>query len=101
MGDFSMEKSEMLLKSASIIKSAVLAGLIGASWVATSAPASAAVVCNRWGECWRTRTVYDYPPRIGIVVRSDDWWREHHRHYHWRTARYGRGYWRDGYWRRW
>ena len=91
----------MTFSKASIVKSAVLAALMGGTFVAASTPASAAVVCNRWGECWRTRTVYHYPARVGIVVRNDSWWRAHHRNYHWRTAHRGRGYWRNGSWHRW
>ncbi|HVV32836.1 MAG TPA: hypothetical protein VHC73_06385 [Vitreimonas sp.] len=83
-----------------IIKGAVLAALAGGAFLATSAPASAAVVCNRWGECWRTRVAYAYPPRLGVVVRDDAWVRAHP-HYHWRAAHRGRGYWRNGYWHRW
>ena len=54
-----------------IIRGAVLAALASGAFLATSAPASAAVVCNRWGECWRTRVAYAYPPRLGVVVRDD------------------------------
>ena len=84
-----------------LIKGAVASAIVAGTLIATAAPASAAIVCNRWGECWRVRDNYSYPPRIGIVVRSDAWWRAHHRHYRWRTAHEGRGYWYRGHWRTW
>ena len=48
--------------------------------------ASAAVVCNDEGDCWRTKAKYTYPPDAGVRVYADDWkwgpndkyrWREH------------------------
>jgi len=38
---------------------AVLVGISGV--VATVAPASAYVVCDRWGRCWHTHRHYYYP----------------------------------------
>ena len=35
--------------------------------------ASAAVVCNGEGDCWRTKERYTYPPDAGVRVYSDDW----------------------------
>lgn len=84
-----------------LIKGAVASAIVAGTLLATAAPASAAVVCNRWGECWRVRDAYAYPPRIGIVVRNDAWWRAHHARYHWRAEHPGRGYWRHGVWVRW
>ena len=83
-----------------LIKGAVATAIVAGTLVATAAPASAAVVCNRWGECWRVRNTYNYPPRFGIVIRDEAWVRAHQR-YHWRRARDDRGYWYRGHWRRW
>ena len=36
--------------------------------------ASAAVVCNGEGDCWRTKERYTYPPVwLGVRVYSDHW----------------------------
>ncbi|MFT3726750.1 MAG: hypothetical protein QM759_02870 [Terricaulis sp.] len=90
----------MTFTKANVVKGAVLAALMGGAFFAASAPASAAVVCNRWGECWRVNNTYRYPPRFGIVIRSDAWVRAHP-HYRWRAAHPGRGYWQRGRWHRW
>ena len=52
--------------------------------------ASAGIVCNGAGDCWRTKERYAYPPNAGVQIYADDWkvlgkyrWREHE----------GRGYW--------
>lgn len=76
-----------------VAAAALSAGLLGGS--ATSA--SAAVVCNRDGDCWHVRDHYDYRPEYGVVVHPDDWrWATHDR-YRWREHE-GRGYWRSGIW---
>lgn len=72
---------------------ALSAGILGA----TTVGASAAIVCNRDGDCWHVRDHYDYRPEFGVVVHPDDWrWRAHDR-YHWREHE-GRGYWHSGVW---
>jgi hypothetical protein len=81
-------------------KAALIAAIAASSFALTSAPASAAVVCNRWNECWHVRNAYVYPPRLGIVVRDERWVARHHA-YRWRAAHEGRGYWRGGVWHRW
>lgn len=71
------------------------AGLLGL----TATSASAAVVCNRDGDCWHTRNHYHYRPEFGLTVYPNNW-RWHHRdhdRYHWREH-HGRGYWRSGVW---
>jgi hypothetical protein len=63
----------------------------------TASAASAAVVCNRDGDCWHVRNNYTYRPEFGLTVHPNNWrWRAHD-HYHWREHR-GRGYWRSGVW---
>jgi len=77
---------------------ALTAALIGAGTLAISAgSASAAVVCNGYGECWHTHRHYNYPARFGIVVHDDNWRWGHRRHYRWHEHD-GRGYWRNGIW---
>jgi hypothetical protein len=82
------------------IRTFVLGALAGAAAVvATAAPASAYVACNRYGDCWRVHERYDYRPAWGIRVYDDNWrWaaRDNHR-YRWRD--YNRGYYgRGGVW---
>ena len=75
-------------------------GTLG-TFVATSTPAEAAVVCNRWGDCWRTTTRYTYRPAWGLRIYNDNWrWRSaDNRRYRWRDARATRGYYgRNGIW---
>lgn len=62
--------------------------------------ASAAVVCNKDGDCWRTKKRYGYKPEFGLTIHSDSWkWRDRDRaKYRWREGREGRGYWRNGVW---
>jgi hypothetical protein len=90
----------MIFTKGNIVKGAVAAALMAGTFVTASAPASAVVVCNRWGECWRTRDTYRYPVRVGVFVRNDAWVRAHP-HIRWRAAHDGRGYWRHGHWYRW
>jgi hypothetical protein len=80
------------------LATAGIAALLGAgAIVATSAPASAEIVCNRHGDCWHVRDRYDYRPEFGVVVHPDNWrWRGRD-HYRWREHE-GRGYWRNGIW---
>jgi hypothetical protein len=66
--------------------------------LALSATASsAAIVCNRDGDCWHVKNRYHYRPEFGVTVHPDSWrWRDNHR-YRWREHE-GRGYWRSGVW---
>jgi len=81
-----------------------LAKLVVAGAVAATAfvalpvtSASAAIVCNREGECWHVRHAWRYQPEFGLVVHPNGWrWRAHE-HYVWREHE-GRGYWRNGVW---
>jgi len=65
-----------------------------------SAPASAAVVCNSYGDCWRTEGRPRYPSHLRLRVMPDNWqWRRHEqRRYRWRDSGPGRGYYRNGVW---
>ena len=78
------------------IKTLILSAAIGlGSIAAMSSGASAAVVCNRAGDCWHTSSNYHYRPSFGITIHDSNW-RLHDR-MHWREHT-GRGYWRNGAW---
>lgn len=74
------------------------ASAVALAMVSTSA--SAAIVCNRDGDCWRTKKRYDYRPEFGLRIYSDNWsWKRRDRNrYRWRDANDGRGYYRNGVW---
>jgi hypothetical protein len=76
----------------------IYTGLIGAaSFVAATSAASAAVICNEDGDCWRTGTSYTYPPHARVTIHDDNWkWGEGQR-YRWREHE-GRGFWRGDAW---
>lgn len=72
--------------------------LAGGITAVTSTDASAAVVCNRDGDCWRVRGRPAYKPDFGLRVYGDDWrWRKGE-NYRWRKVGRGHGYYRDGVW---
>ena len=84
-----------------IVIAAVLGALSAGPLAVSATSASAAVVCNRAGECWHTDARYRYR-EPGIVVHPDDWyfhqtWDRDHR---WRTEDHHRerGFWRNGVW---
>jgi hypothetical protein len=74
--------------------------LAAGAFALLSIPASAAVVCNEEGDCWRVKERYDYKPEFGVRVYGDDWkWSDADRSkYRWRDAGKGRGYWSKGLW---
>ena len=76
----------------------VLAG--AGALVLTTTFASAAVVCNEDGDCWRVRERYEYRPELRLKVYPDNWrWEERDSvRYRWRDAPDRRGYWRGGVW---
>ena len=83
-----------------LAKAAVVSAVAISALAATAGSAGAAVVCNRWGECWHTHHHWAYPGG-GYVWHSDDWY--FHRQwgsgpYRWHDWRGGRGYWRNGVW---
>jgi len=60
--------------------------------------ASAAVVCNDEGDCWRVKKRVEYRPELRLRVYEDDWkWKEGEK-YRWREAHSDHGYWRGGVW---
>ena len=84
------------MKFRTLVLGAVAGAGVFAAMAAT--PASAAVVCNRFGDCWHTTERYDYRPAFGLRVHDDNWRWRHHERYRWREHE-GRGYWgRNGVW---
>jgi hypothetical protein len=71
-------------------------GAVGAMALLASA-ASAAVVCNEDGDCWRVKEKHTYPPDVRVQIYEDDF-DITTRKYRWRDAGPGRGYWRGGVW---
>jgi len=72
--------------------------LVGAGGIVASvAPASAFIACNRRGDCWHVQDRVRYPRSAGITIHPDDWhWgRRDHFQFH---EHDGRGYWRGGVW---
>jgi len=60
--------------------------------------ASAAVICNDEGDCWRVKERRDYAPELKLRVYDDDWkWKEGEK-YRWRDPGAGHGYYRGGVW---
>jgi hypothetical protein len=60
--------------------------------------ASAAVVCNDEGDCWRVKGRPTYGPELRLQIHPDDWRWEDNRRYRWREHGRGNGYWRNGVW---
>jgi hypothetical protein len=60
--------------------------------------ASAAIVCNEDGDCWKTQERYTYPPEAGVRIYADDWTWGPNDKYRWRDPRPGPGYWSKGLW---
>ncbi len=74
-----------------------LVALSGGLAAATSA--GAAVVCNRYNECWHVHDRLTYPSGVGITF-YDDTWTFPDATYHWLGDRDDRGYWAHGRWHR-
>jgi hypothetical protein len=74
---------------------AVALGLTALGFAATTA--SAAIVCNRAGECWHARGRFVARPEFGVVVHPNNWRWGAREHFTWREHP-GRGYWRNGVW---
>ena len=75
------------------LKTAALA-ILGT--LALTANASAAVVCNEDGDCWRTKERLTYPPAARVQIYGDDYTLGPK--YRWREPGAGRGYYRGGVW---
>ena len=65
--------------------------------VALTASASAAVVCNEDGDCWRTTERLTYPPEARVQIYDDDYEIVGPK-YRLRDPGKGRGYYRGGVW---
>ena len=76
--------------------------LAGVGALALSATiASAEVVCNEDGDCWRVRERVEYGPELKLKIFPNDWkWDDREKdRYRWRDAPEGkRGYYRQGVW---
>jgi hypothetical protein len=77
----------------------VALGIVSALALTTTG-ASAAVVCNDEGDCWRVKKQYEYRPEFRLHIYDDDWsWHDRDKHkYRWRESHDGPGYWRNGVW---
>jgi hypothetical protein len=75
------------------LKTAALAVL---GTLALTAGASAAVVCNEDGDCWRTKERLTYPPTASVQIYGDDYTLGPKNR--WREPGEGRGYYRGGAW---
>jgi hypothetical protein len=78
------------------MKPLVYVGIIGAAVFMTTA-ASAAVVCNPDGDCWRVKEKLTYPPEARVEIYEDDF-DITIKKYRWREAGVGAGYWRGDVW---
>ncbi len=77
--------------------------LIAAIGVLTmsTAIATAEVVCNEDGDCWRVKERAEYKPEFRLKVYPDNWkWEEREKDkYRWKESGSAkRGYWRQGVW---
>ncbi len=52
---------EMPMRKNLVLTGVLAAMTIAGAVIATTAPASAYVVCNREGDCWHTEARYRYP----------------------------------------
>jgi len=72
--------------------------ILALSVFAFTTVASAAVVCNGDGDCWRVNKRYTYPAGENLHVYGDNWrWAEGDP-YRWREPGAGRGFYRGGVW---
>ena len=67
-----------------------------AAALALTSSASAAVVCNAEGDCWKTGERLTYPPEAGVTIYDDDY--AIGPKYRMRDVGKGRGYYRGGVW---
>ena len=68
--------------------------------VLTAGAASAAVVCNQEGDCWRVSGEPKFAPGLKLRIMKDDWkWSDREKgKYRWRDAGRGHGHWHNGVW---
>lgn len=87
-----------------LLNSLVLGAAIGAGVLVAASPASAYVVCNRFGDCWHTDTRVHFP-HVRLSFHNDKWWDRHRNsaHYTWHeidnSHDWHHGYWDRGTWR--
>jgi hypothetical protein len=86
---------------------AITAAVTITSGLAMSESASARVVCNREGDCWRTHADVRYPREYGVRVYSDRYadqayrehrWHDNNRRWHDEGHDGERGAYRNGAW---
>jgi hypothetical protein len=75
----------------------VLAAVALCTGLLTVTSVSAAIACNREGECWHVKARYAYHPEFGVVIHENNWRWGAAEKYRWREHS-GRGYWRNGIW---
>ena len=83
-----------------VLQLASVAAFVAMGFAAAPTAASAAVVCNRDGDCWHADRSVRYP-RAVIVTRHPDHWYFHQdwsKERHWRDYHSGRGYYKGGVW---
>jgi hypothetical protein len=86
-----------MVKTLRVLGAASLAMMLGMS------AATAEVVCNDDGDCWRVKERHQYSPELKLRVQPNDWrWSDNEKdRYRWREVPSGkseRGYWRQGVW---
>jgi hypothetical protein len=91
-----------MISTKAILINISLAALMGAGALATASTASAAVACNRAGDCWHTDSRYKYDRDLHVQYHPDDWyfhqtW-ENNKDRHYRDYHTGRGGYRNGIW---
>jgi hypothetical protein len=63
----------------------------------SSLTASARIVCNSDGGCWRSDEDFAFPAGVHLEIHPDNWrWKEGE-HFGWKEHE-GRGYWHGGRW---
>ena len=63
----------------------------------TAGSASAAVVCNDEGDCWRVKGRPAYGPGVQLRIYEDNWKGDGVK-FRWREPGRGHGYYRNGAW---
>ena len=70
--------------------------MVGSGPSTPATTASAAVVCNDEGDCWKVKKKHTYPSGVNLRIYGDDW--VPGEGYRWREAGEGPGYYRGGVW---
>ena len=76
----------------------ISAALVLGALTIGSATASAAVVCNDEGDCWRVRGRPTYDSGVQLKIYDDNWKGEPGVKFRWREPGRGHGYYRKGAW---